>query len=91
MAKTRLSSKGQVVIPKAVRDRHGWSAGVELEIEDRGDVVVLRPAKLFAPTTIEEVRGCLKHDGPPMTVEEMDEGIAREMRRMWAAFERQSR
>jgi AbrB family looped-hinge helix DNA binding protein len=60
MAKTRLSSKGQVIIPKAVRDRHGWATGLELEVEDRGDAVVLRPAKPFPPTTFEEVRGCLK-------------------------------
>jgi AbrB family looped-hinge helix DNA binding protein len=63
MAKTRLSSKGQVTIPKAVRDRHGWRPGAELEVEDRGDVVVLRPVKSFPPTTFEEVRGCLKSDG----------------------------
>jgi AbrB family looped-hinge helix DNA binding protein len=44
MAKTRLSSEGQVIIPKAVRDRHGWLPGLELEVEDRGDAVVLRPA-----------------------------------------------
>jgi AbrB family looped-hinge helix DNA binding protein len=52
MARTRLSSKGQVIIPKAVRERHGWQPGVELEVEDRGDVVVLRPVRLFPPTTI---------------------------------------
>ena len=45
MAKTRLSSKGQVIIPKAVRDRHGWQPGVELDIEDRDDAVVLRLAE----------------------------------------------
>ena len=58
MAKTRLSSKGQVIIPKVVRDRHGWTPGVELEVEDRGDAVVLRPSKPFPATTFEEVRGC---------------------------------
>ena len=51
MAKTRLSSKGQVIIPKAVRDRHGWEPGVELEVEDHGEAVVLRPANPFPPTT----------------------------------------
>jgi AbrB family looped-hinge helix DNA binding protein len=91
MTKTRLSSKGQVIIPKAVRERHGWQPGVELEVEDRGDVVVLRPANPFPPTTIEEVYGCLKYDGPPFTVEEMNEAIEREARRMWLEFERQSR
>jgi AbrB family looped-hinge helix DNA binding protein len=89
MTKTRLSSKGQVIIPKAVRERHGWRPGVELEVEDQGDVVVLRPANPFPPTTIEEVYGCLKYDGPPFTVEEMHEGIEREARRMWREFERQ--
>ncbi len=89
MAKTRLSSKGQVIIPKAVRERHGWQPGVELEVEDRGDVVVLRPANPFPPTTIEDVYGCLKYDGPPFTVEEMHEAIEREARRMWEEFERQ--
>ncbi|MGH6945104.1 MAG: AbrB/MazE/SpoVT family DNA-binding domain-containing protein [Geminicoccaceae bacterium] len=91
MTRTRLSSKGQVIIPKGVRDRHGWQPGVELEVEDRGDAVVLRPARLFPPTTIEEVRGCLKHDGPPHTIEEMDEAVAQEARRTWAEFERQRR
>jgi AbrB family looped-hinge helix DNA binding protein len=91
MATTRLSSKGQVVIPKEVRDRHGWQPGTEFEVEDRGDVVVLRPAKPFPRTTFEEVRGCLNYDGPPLTIEEMDEAVAREARRMWEEFERQKR
>ena len=91
MAKTRLSSKGQVIIPKAVRDRQGWQAGVELEVEDRGDVVVLRRPKPFAPTTFEEVRGCLKYDGPPATIEEMDAAVAEGVRQMWEDFERQQR
>jgi AbrB family looped-hinge helix DNA binding protein len=91
MARTRLSSKGQVIIPKAVRDRHGWRPGAELEVEDRGDAVVLRLARPFGPTTFEEVRGCLKYEGPPVTIEEMHEATDREARRMWQEFERQRR
>jgi AbrB family looped-hinge helix DNA binding protein len=91
MAKTRLSSKGQVIIPKAVRDRQGWRPGTELDIEDRGDGVVLRPARPFPATTIEEVYGCLEYRGRPITIEEMDEAVAREARRMWEEFERQQR
>jgi AbrB family looped-hinge helix DNA binding protein len=89
MARTRLSSKGQVIIPKAVRDRQGWQPGVELEVEDRGDAVVLRRPKPFPPTTFEEVRGCLKYDGPPATIEEMDEAVAEHIRQRWEDFERQ--
>ena len=57
MARTRLSSKGQVVIPKRVRERHGWSAGVELEVDDQGDSVVLRRAGPCRPTRLEDVYG----------------------------------
>jgi AbrB family looped-hinge helix DNA binding protein len=78
MARTRLSSKGQVIIPKGVRERHGWRAGLELEVEDRGDAVVLREARRFPSTTVDEVYGCLKYDGRPATVEEMDEAVMRE-------------
>ncbi len=38
MEKTRLSNKGQVVIPKAVRVLHGWKAGLEFAIEDQQNV-----------------------------------------------------
>ena len=91
MAKTRLSSKGQVIIPKTVRDRQGWRPGVELEVEDREDLVVPRSATPFPPTTFEQVRGCLKYHGPPATIEEMDEAVAEDVRRMWEQFERQQR
>lgn len=96
MIKTRISSEGEVAIPKEIRDRHGWAAGVELEIKDGGDAVVLRrPAperqRLFPPTRLEDVIGCVKWDGPPVTIEEMDEGVARGIREMWKDFERQSR
>lgn len=92
MARTRLSSKGQVVIPKDVRERHGWRAGVQLEVEDRGDSVVLRPAApVFPPTTIEEVRGSAKYHGPPVPMERWNEGIGAIIREKWDAFEKQPR
>lgn len=83
MAKTRLSSKGQVIIPKEVRDRHGWTPGVELEVEDHKEAVVLRLARPFPRTTVAEVYGCLKYRGKPLTIEQMDAAIAREIRRRW--------
>lgn len=32
MATTRLSTKGQLILPKELRDRHGWEAGTVLEL-----------------------------------------------------------
>jgi len=81
MSKTRLSSKGQVIIPKEVRERHGWQPGAELEVEDRGDAVVLRAAQAFPRKTVAQVFGCLKYEGPPLTVEQMNAAVAREARK----------
>ena len=38
----RVSTKGQVTIPKAVRDRAGIRAGSEVTFDVDGDVVTLR-------------------------------------------------
>jgi AbrB family looped-hinge helix DNA binding protein len=81
MSKTRISSKGQVVIPKDVRDRHGWKEGTELEVEDGAASITLRAAAPFPRTTIDQVAGCLKYRGRPLTLEEMDEAVAREARK----------
>jgi AbrB family looped-hinge helix DNA binding protein len=80
MARTRLSSKGQVIIPKAVRDARGWRAGQELIVEDRGDAVALRPARPFPPTTVDDLVGCTGYAGPRLSLEEMDAAIAEEAR-----------
>jgi len=48
LATTKLSSKGQVVIPEAIRDRLGLEAGVQFVVVAEGDVVVLKVLK--APT-----------------------------------------
>ena len=82
MAKTRISSKGQVVIPKDVRERHGWKEGTELEVEDAANSVTLRAvASPFPRTTLDDVIGCIGYRGRPLTIEEMDAAVAREARR----------
>ena len=82
MSRTRISSKGQVVIPKDVRERHGWKEGTELEVEDAANAVTLRAANSpFPRTTLDEAFGCLKYRGRPLTIKEMDEAVAREARK----------
>lgn len=88
MVRTRVSSKGQVVLPKEVRDRQGWPAGTELEVEVQGDLVVLRPVRRVPRTTLDEVIGCIPYDGPPVSIEEMDAAIEQAARGTWENFER---
>lgn len=90
MSTTKLSSKGQVIIPKNVRDAKGWRAGDELVVEERADGVLLRRKSVFKAASLDEVAGCLKryYDGPPRTIEEMEAGIDSALRERW---ERNSR
>lgn len=80
-ATTRLSTKGQMILPKAIRDLRQWDAGTELTVIDTPDGVLLNAAKpLFPRKTIKEVAGMLKYDGPTRTIEEMNEAIAMAVR-----------
>jgi len=81
MEKTRLSSKGQVILPKVVRQAHDWPPGTEFSVEEFEDGVLLRPIKPFQATRVGDVFGCLRHEGPPKSLAEMEEAIAAELRR----------
>jgi AbrB family looped-hinge helix DNA binding protein len=91
MATTRLSSKGQLIIPKEVRERHGWRPGTEIEVEDRDGVVMLRRRKPWPPSRIEDVRGSAGYEGPPVSSTDMNADVDGLMREMWDTFEKQKR
>lgn len=78
---TIVSAKGQVVLPKAVRQRRRWDAGTRLLVEETEDGVILTPAPLFAATDVASVFGSLPFAGPARTIEEMDAAVAAEARR----------
>ena len=80
MEKTRLSNKGQIVIPKQVRAAHGWEPGLEFAVEDMGDGIKLKPIKLYAETRIEDVVGCVNYNGPKKSLKEMEAAIAQGVR-----------
>lgn len=42
---TTVSSKGQIVIPASIRERHQFRLGDELLIEEREDEIVLKKAR----------------------------------------------
>ena len=87
METTRVSSKGQVVIPKSVRDRLHLEAGAVLSVGVEDDAIVLHQVrKAFRlPTEIEinAVAGCLKVEGPMPSREQEDAAIAAFFREEW--------
>ena len=87
---TTVSTKGQVILPKTVRDSRHWPPGTKLVVEERADGVFLRAVteKRYPPTKIEDVFGSLKYEGPPTTVEEMDEAVGKAIAEDWVRFDR---
>ena len=78
---TVVSTKGQVILPKAIRDQRRWTPGTRLTVEVTADGVLLKSAPVFAATRIETVFGSLAPIGEAKSVEEMDAAIAAEARR----------
>lgn len=77
---TRVSAKGQVVIPKDVRDLLGLKPGQLLDVVRMGDGVLLKPAGAKSGRSTEEIvaalRGLYRHQGPAATIEEMDQAVS---------------
>jgi AbrB family looped-hinge helix DNA binding protein len=72
---TKLSSKGQVIIPKALRSRYHWNPGQKITVIDTGDGILLKPSQSFKTTNLEQVAGILKYAGKPISNKEMEEAI----------------
>ena len=75
---TTVSTKGQVILPKAVRDERAWNAGTRLVVERTREGVLLREEARFPRTRLEDVVGLLSGPGPVLTIEQMDEAVAAE-------------
>ena len=63
MTTVTLSSKGQFVIPKAIRDDAQVAAGSQLEVRFENGEIRLRPIVHAGATTLDEVAGCLARSG----------------------------
>lgn len=71
MLESAVTKKGQTTLPKPVRDTLGVQPG------DRVRYVVLDgEVRLLPVRPIRRLFGALKHDGPPVTVEEMKRAVA---------------
>ncbi|MGI8841094.1 MAG: AbrB/MazE/SpoVT family DNA-binding domain-containing protein [Caulobacteraceae bacterium] len=81
---TTVSTKGQVILPAAIRRSRRWRPGTRLVVEDTPDGVLLKATPVFPATKLEDVFGSLPRTGPPMTLEEMETGVAAEIRRRYA-------
>ena len=81
METTRLSTKGQIILPKNIRTSRAWAPGTEFTVEETADGILLRPAGRFRRTDLDEVAGCLRSKRKSKTPAQMRSAIEREMTR----------
>ncbi len=73
-----LTSKGQVTLPKEIRDRLGLDAGTMLDFQLLEDNTIT--ARRVLPDA-RRIRGLLKSPhATPLTVEQMDEAVSKHLR-----------
>lgn len=59
MITAKVTSKGQITIPKRVREKLGVLPGEDVGFEERGDVVVI--SKVLSESPFDKWMGTLKH------------------------------
>lgn len=79
---TTVSTKGQVILPKELRDLLDWKPGTRLKVERSGNAVLLKCERIFPETSVDQVFGSLGYNGPTVSLEEMDAGVMREAKRL---------
>ncbi|MHB1292540.1 MAG: AbrB/MazE/SpoVT family DNA-binding domain-containing protein [Sulfuricella sp.] len=76
MKTVKLSTKGQIVIPKNIRESHHLTAGTEFVIAFMGDEIRLKPIPVFPTTHAEEGMGILaRKERKPLSDEETEFAI----------------
>ena len=71
MDRTTISSKGQIVIPKQIRDRHRWRPGTELAVIDSAGGVRIEALQRGKTLIASDVFGCLQHEGKPLPIDRL--------------------
>ena len=79
METTRLSTKGQIVLPKTIRTSCALGPGAEFTVEETADGILLRPAGRFRGTDLDEVAGCLRSKRKSKTTTQMRAAMGREV------------
>ena len=71
IATITLSRKGQVVIPKEIRDQLHWATGTKITVLSNAYGVTLKAVPTKKGRKLEDLIGLLQHDGPPLSTHEL--------------------
>ncbi len=71
MIESGITAKGQTTLPKAVREALGVGAGDRVRY-----VIADGEVRILAVRPVGRLFGALRHDGPPVTLEQMEKAVA---------------
>ena len=84
----KFSAKGQIVIPKDVRERYRFATGQVVDVVETPDGVLLKTPVAGKAASLEEalakVRTAVDYRGPKMDEADWNAGIARAIDAKWA-------
>ena len=71
MGAVLISTKGQIVLPVAVRKALGLTPGMRVNVKVNGKSARITPAPVKKTASLEEIQTLLKYDGPKVAVSDM--------------------
>jgi AbrB family looped-hinge helix DNA binding protein len=71
MSAVLVSTKGQIVLPAAVRKALGLKPGMRVDIHVEGKGARITPAPVKNTAKLSEIQAVLKHSGPRVPVKDM--------------------
>jgi AbrB family looped-hinge helix DNA binding protein len=84
IAQSRVTAQGQISVPVEIRRKLGLAPGSVIEWDEERGTIVVRRAGSY---TFDDIHRRLFPKGPPsppLTVQQMDEGVRRYMRKKYA-------
>jgi len=83
MQTIKLSRKGQVLIPKPIRAKHRWCAGVEFIVLDTKGGILLKPKPAFERTSLSQAFGFFRAKVAPKTDHQIAAALLEDIRSKW--------
>jgi AbrB family looped-hinge helix DNA binding protein len=71
MSAVLISTKGQIVLPVAVRKALGLTPGMRVNVKVNGKSAQITPAPAKKTASLKEIQALLKYDGPKVAVSDM--------------------
>ena len=71
MGAVLISTKGQIVLPVAVRKALGLTSGMRVNVKVTGKSAQITPAHAKETASLKEIQALLKYDGPKIAISDM--------------------